>query len=161
MVQNYQSGYLACPDNKSPGELAGSMTGEDLAAYKLQLALDPAPDAFPAPGKLYEAAIDRLGSFVAVGITELLQDSFSLFARALRLAAPPVFPIRNAATNRPAAVDLDTQHIIRASTEVDQAVYEVTRRAVEQQLDVFGTGPYPYVAEDQSGHLSAHGLHYQ
>jgi len=135
MVQNYQSGCLACPGTKSPRELAGPMTAKDFAAYKLQLALDPEPDEFPAPDKLYDAAVNRLRGFVAVGITERLQESFSLIARALGLADPPVLPIRNAAPNRPAAVDPGTRRIIRASTEVDQAIYEVTRRTVEEQLN--------------------------
>jgi len=134
MVHNYQSGCLACPGNKNPRELAGYMTAKDFAAYKLQLALDPEPDEFPAPGKLYDAAVKRLRGFVAAGITERLQESFALIARALGLASPPVLPIRNAATNRPAAVDPDTRRVIRASTEVDQALYEVTRRTVEEQL---------------------------
>ena len=135
MAHNYQSGYLACPGGKSPGELAVNMTMEDPAAYKLQLALDPAPDEFPSPDKLYEAAVNRLRGFVAVGITERLQESYSLIARALGLPGPPLLPVRNAGTNRPAAVDLATERVIRANTEVDRVLYEATRKAVEQQLD--------------------------
>jgi hypothetical protein len=147
MVRNYQSGCLASFGSKSPGELAARMTAEDFAGYQLQLALDPAPDLFPAPDKLYHAAADRLRSFVAVGITERLQESFSLIARALRLPAPPVLPIRNAAPNRPATLDRDTRRIIHAHTEVDQAVYEAARRAIERQLDAVADWPRASAAD--------------
>lgn len=135
MVRNYQSGYLASFGTRTPREIARTLTSRDLAAYRLQLALDPAPDIFPAPDRLYEAALRRLDGFVAVGITERLQTSISLIARALGLDGPPVFPIRNAATNRPPAIDLGTKRLIYGQTEVDQAIYETAKNAVEHQLD--------------------------
>ena len=135
MVRNYQSGYLASFGSRTPAEIARTMTSSDFAAYRLQLALDPAPDNFPAPDRLYEAALRRLDSFVAVGITERLQTSISLIARALGFESPPAFPIRNAATNRPPPIDLDTRRIIYAQTEVDQAVYAAAKNAIEHQLD--------------------------
>jgi hypothetical protein len=134
MVQNYQSGYLACPGRKHPQEIAAGMTAEDFASYKLQLALDPAPDEFPAPQQLYQAANDRLQSFVAVGISELLQESLALIARALSLPDPPTFSMRNVGSNRPATLDSDTIATIRANTEVDQALYDNARREFEHNL---------------------------
>jgi len=134
MVVNYQCGYLASPGRRTPAELAQHMSPSDLALYKLQLALDPRPDEFPAPDKLYRAAMDRLDTFVAVGITELLQPSFGLIAQSLGLPAPPRLPIRNAANNRPPTIDEATLRIIRSQTEVDRALYDIVRRRVEAQL---------------------------
>lgn len=134
MVRNYQSGYLASFGRSSARDLARHMTARDFAAYKLQLALDPAPDQFPSADKLLAAAMRRLQSFDAVGITERLQDSFCLIARALGLPDPPFLPVRNAATNRPASVDPATRRIIRAQTDVDQVLYEMARSAVERRM---------------------------
>jgi hypothetical protein len=128
MVENFQSRYLASLPEKSPRLLADGMTKEDFAAYKLQLALNPASNEMPSREELYRAAKQRLKGFVAVGISENLQDSLALIANALRQPEPPVFPMRNVAANRPGNVDGATLRIIRAQTEVDQVLYEETKR---------------------------------
>jgi Sulfotransferase family len=135
MVQNYQSRYLACLPWKNPRELAKSMTQEDFAAYRLQLALDPASDDTHSSEELYQAAVQRLKGFLAVGISDQLQDSLALIARRLSLPDPPVFPLRNVAPNRPANIDRDTIRTIRANTEVDQVLYEAIRRDFHQKLN--------------------------
>ena len=134
MVQNYQSGYLACLGRKDPRALAANMTSEDFAKYKLQLALDPAPDEFSPPQELYRAANDRLRSFVAVGLSERLEDSLTLIAHALGLPHPPAFSARNVGANRPPTVDPEAISAIRAHTEVDQALYDSMRKLFEQNL---------------------------
>ena len=123
MVQDYQSRYLACLGQKCPRELARTMTNHDFAGYKLQLALDPLPDEFPPGPELYRAAHNRLRSFVAVGITERLRESFRLIARKLGAPNPPEFDRRNIAPNRITGVDNRTMQIIFRCTEVDHALY--------------------------------------
>jgi hypothetical protein len=135
MVRNYQSRYLACPHGRNPRELAEGMTKEDFAAYRLQLALDPGPDDMPSSEELYQAATQRLQGFLAVGISDKLQDSLALIAHALGFPDPPAFPMRNVAQNRPESVDHDTLRTIRANTEVDQALYEAIRRDFHQKLN--------------------------
>jgi hypothetical protein len=138
MVQNYQSRCLACLPLKSPRALADAMTKDDFAAYRLQLALDPTADETPPIEDLYMAAKERLSGFVAVGISERLQASLALIASALGLAAPPVFPMRNVAPNRPVTVDSAALQAIRAQTEVDQVLYEEMKKDFDQKL---GTCP--------------------
>ncbi len=134
MVQNYQSGYLACLGGKDPRALAASMTTEDFAKYKLQLALDPAPDDFPSPQELYRAASDRLHSFVAVGLSERLDDSLTLIAHALGMPRPPAFSARNVGANRPPTIDAETISAIRDHTQVDQALYDSMQKLFAQNL---------------------------
>jgi len=135
MVQDYQCGYLACPGGRSPEKVAEGMTQEDFAVYKLQLALDPRPDEFPPPDDLYRIAHDRLQSFVAVGITERLQESLLSIARALGLPDPPAFKMRNVGSNRPDKIDDETIKVIREHTQVDQALYDAVKPKVEERLD--------------------------
>jgi hypothetical protein len=137
MVVNYQCGYLASFGDRAPHTLVHNLTPQDLADYKLQLALDPRPEEYPAPEQLLRAAVERLDGFVAVGITELLQPSFGLIADALGVPPPPRLPIRNAANNRPPRFDEETLRVIRAQTEVDRALYEMVRRRVESKLRPF------------------------
>lgn len=134
MVQNYQSRYLACLPPKDPRALADGMTKADFAAYRLQLALDPIADETPSPVELYRAAKERLKGFVAAGISENLEHSLALIAHALGLPHPPVFPMRNVAPNRPVSVDGAALRAIRANTEVDQVLYEETKRDFHQKL---------------------------
>ena len=134
MVQNYQSGYLACPDRPTPEEVAAGMTQEDFAAYKLQLALDPSPEKCSSPQELYQNAKNRLQAFISVGITERLQESLGLIARVLGMPDPPEFSLRNVGANRPATVDPETVRVIRANTEVDQALYDAVKSEVAQKL---------------------------
>jgi hypothetical protein len=135
MVQNYQARYLACPERKDPQALALTMTNDDLTAYKLELALDPSTNQFPAKHELYNAAYSRLRLFVAVGITERLRQSFELIARCLGWPSPPEFGWRNVGTNRISAVDEDVIRIIRECTDVDHALYADERRRFEQNLE--------------------------
>lgn len=134
MVQNYQAGYLACPIGKNPRELARTMTPDDLAAYKLQLALDPSPDQFPSRDELYRAAANRLRSFIAVGITERLRESFVLIARQLGGPRPPEFGRRNVAVNRTMALDSHTTRIVRECTDIDHALYAEELKRFENSL---------------------------
>lgn len=135
MVQNYQAGYLACPERKDPKSLALTMTNNDLAAYKLQLALDPSPNEFPAKDELYNAAYNRLRQFIAVGITERLRQSFELIAQRLGGPSPPEFGRRNVGTNRISAVDEGVIRIIRECTDVDHALYAHELRHFEHNLE--------------------------
>lgn len=134
MVQNYQTAYLACPGRKAPQELARSMTKEDLDAYKLQLALDPTPNEHPRPEELFQAATDRLQGFVAVGITEAMDETLKLIARALSLPHPPKFLARNVSNNRQAITDPSTINLIRANTELDHALYRAAKDALECKI---------------------------
>jgi hypothetical protein len=135
MVQDYQAGYLACPGRKDPRELARTMTKDDLALYKLQLALDPSPDEYPTRAELYRAAFNRLRSFVAIGITERLNESFMLISRQLGAANPPEFGRRNVAQNRPTAIDDHTMRIIRECTEIDHALYADELKQFEDNIE--------------------------
>ena len=137
MVRNYQAGYLACLGNKDPRELARTMTVHDLAAYKLQLALDPSPAEFPARDELYRAACSRLRSFTAVGITEKLRESMLLIASRLGGSRPPDFGRRNVGPNRIAVSDGHTIGVIRACTDVDHALYSEELRRFEDNLEEF------------------------
>ena len=136
MVRNYQAGYLACPEKKNPRELAKRMSNEDLSAYKLQLALDPSPGEFHDANALYRAGYDRLRSFLAVGITERLQESLTLIARRLGASAPPEFGRRNVG-NLSGLPDDRTIGIIRACTEVDHALYCDETKRFECDLEAF------------------------
>ena len=131
MVMNYQAGYLSCPAQKDPREASKGMSAEDLAAYKLQLALDPSPEEFPAPEALFEAARNRLRSFVSVGITERLHESLTLLARRLGAPDPPQFERRNVG-NRFDTVDPHTIGVIRSCTEVDYELYRSERNDFER-----------------------------
>ena len=132
MVDNYQSRYLACRGTLNPRALAARMTAADLAVYQLQLTLDPDVNEFTSLDELYRAAVRRLDSFVAVGITERLQESFSVIAHALNIPNPPVLPIRNAGWNRPdLPCDARTRRTIQRLTQVDRAIYGSVRGALE------------------------------
>ena len=128
MVQNYQSGYLACRCVKDPRLIARGMTQADLAVYKLQLALDPSPDEFPSESDLYQAAMRRLESFFEVGTSETLHESMLAIAGGLGIQAPPHFERRNVGSNRPETIDDSTLRTIWASTQVDHALYDLVQR---------------------------------
>jgi hypothetical protein len=134
MVQNYQSRYLACLPLKDPRVLADGMTTADFAAYRLQLALDPTADEIASPAELYRGAKHRLNGFVAAGISESFEASLALIAHSLGLPHPPVFPMRNVAPNRLGRVDDRALRTIRSQTEVDQVLYEETKRDFHQKL---------------------------
>jgi hypothetical protein len=127
MVVNYQAGYLFWPPSAVPSELARGMSKADFATYRLQLRLDPDPSRFPDDDELYQLAKARLATFAAVGIAENLPQSLRLIAGALGFGIPPAFERRNVAPDRPIPLDSPTERLIRARTEVDQALYDHVR----------------------------------
>jgi hypothetical protein len=128
MVENYQAGYLYWPAAESPDVVAKVMSREDLDHYKLQLHLDPDPARFPDTGALYRAAVERLDSFAAVGITEELGKSLRVISGALGFGVPPDFDKRNVGRETQSALDADTVRLIQARVQVDLELYDRARR---------------------------------
>jgi hypothetical protein len=129
MVENYQAAYLAkAPED--PIGMADRISKDGLSRHELQERLQY-PDDIPDPATLVRRAEQRLATFVAVGITEQLNESLHRVASALGCSAPEPFPPQNVNPEPMSVSNLDqkTLTLIRKLTEVDQYLYDSVKRS--------------------------------
>ncbi|HEY4281936.1 MAG TPA: sulfotransferase family 2 domain-containing protein [Chthoniobacterales bacterium] len=124
MVENYQAAYLA-KKPCVPITIAHDLTRAQLESFQLQQRLQY-PDKVANPTALLDAAESRLAGFLAVGITELLDESLVLCSRELGCSTPLAIEPQNVNPQRARTdtVDRCTLARIRQLTEVDQHLYQ-------------------------------------
>ena len=83
---------------------------------------------------ILERARARLGSCVAVGVTERLTDSLAVFADRLGLAWNGRTPFENASYNRPQAVDAGTRKVIEDMTRLDAVLHREAATMLDARL---------------------------
>jgi CheY-like chemotaxis protein len=79
------------------------------------------------------AALRRLDSCVAVGVTERLSDTFGVFAEILGGRAGPA-PLANVGRNRPKTIDSAAVAAIRSLTTVDAILHEEAKSRLEDSM---------------------------
>jgi hypothetical protein len=125
LVENYQTRFLAGQSLDAP------------SPWSQEIALPDSPEQF---NEILARAREVLSDCIAVGVSERLPETLTLFADALKLKWSGVTPYENASYNRPEAVDPETLALIRDLTACDallhrEAMERLHAQMVERALD--------------------------
>jgi hypothetical protein len=108
LIENYQTRALAGADFSAP------------RPWPKEIAL---PGSFEQMNEMLVRAQAAMKDCIAVGITERLSDTLTLFSDVLGVKWSGVTPYENASYNRPQTVDPETLAIIRDLTACDEILY--------------------------------------
>jgi len=135
LVENYQSGYLGT--RFDPREIAGRC--QPSAAERLGItALAERSMLARSPDALLRAGGGRLVRCLAVGITERLGDTLTVFADTLGLRWGGETPYENSSYNRPRTIDPETIALIREMTSLDALLYRKAEALLDARLADLG-----------------------
>jgi len=113
---------------------ARCLAGAALEAPLRQVVPDPLPRTRQDRDDLLRRARATLNACIAVGVTEQLSATLTMFADVLGLDWSGVTPYENASYNRPRAVDQETLGIIRELTVCDAILHQEAIALLREQI---------------------------
>jgi hypothetical protein len=145
LIEDYQTRFLA-------GEAV------DFPFRRVELA--SAPRSGDERDQLLTRARARLASCAAVGVTENLTDTLTVFCTALGLERSGATPYENPSYNRPKTIDRDTLSIIRDLTQCDAILHKEATRMLRERAHGIGmaVGNHPKSIEVMPNSIASAGL---